>query len=84
MKTVGLIAGIIIFVTIGALAVAMPERFRDVAIRASENSRSFVRPLYFPAYVKSRYYLYAVRALGILSILIGIVVAIVSLIDVMR
>ena len=76
MNTFGLLVGVSVFIAVGIIAIAVPEKIRGIAIRYAERSHSYIRPIYFAGFLKSQYYVPAIRIIGIISICCGLAVAI--------
>lgn len=80
MNTIGVTLGVAAFFVAGMIAILIPNRLREAAMRAKRNSPSVLMPLYFPGYLSSKYFVPVARAIGILSISIAVTVAIMFLV----
>ena len=79
MGTLGVIAGAAAFLTVGLIAIAVPGKIRDAALRAHDRSPVWLRELYFPAYLRSNWYVRVTKAGGVLCIIVAIAAVVLHL-----
>jgi hypothetical protein len=77
MGTLNMIVGALAFLIVGLIALAMPERLQRTSLRAYERSPVWLRPLYFPNYLRSRGYVIMARIIGVICILVAMTAVIV-------